>query len=122
MHSVRFLQALLGLVVLSATAVATVVAFHDHSTLIRIAYVAGTALAITSAAYSYVHMLQTPRITGEKLAEQGLDDERLVWISSDLFDDAQKAAKHGELRRQTFERLIRQGLSGGDPEHPHHPR
>lgn len=111
-HSVRLLQALLGAVVIGATSAAAVVAFHDHSTLIRVAYVAGTALAIGSAGYSYLHMLRTPRITGEKLAEQGLDDERLIWISSDLFDNAQKAARSGELQRQTFERLIRQGLSG----------
>jgi hypothetical protein len=113
-HSVRFLQGLLGLVVLGAMTVATVIAFQDHSTLIRAAYVAGTTIAIASAGYSYVHMVRTPRITGEKLAEQGLDDERLVWISSDLFDEAQEAATGGELQRQTFERLIRRGLSSTD--------
>lgn len=113
-RSVRFLQGLLGCIVLGATIFATVVAFDDHSTLIRMAYISGTALTIASAGYSYVHMLRTPHITGEKLAEQGLDDERLIWISSDLFDEAQKAAMRGELRRQTFERLIRLGLSSRD--------
>jgi hypothetical protein len=94
--------------------VATVVAFHDHNTLVRISYVLGTILAVISALYSYIHMLRTPAFTKEKLAEQGLDDERLVWISSDLFDKAQKAAKKGELQRQTIERLIRLGLSNHD--------
>lgn len=109
-RSVRFLQALLGVIVIGALAVATVVAFQDHSTLIRVGFVGGTLLAVLSAAYSYVHMLNTPRIAGEKLAEQGLDDERLVWISSGLFDEARKVAKPDELERQTFERLIRLGL------------
>ncbi len=111
LRSVRFLQGLLVAVVLGATAVATVVAFQDHSALIRVAYVSGTVLAIASALYSYVHMLRTPTIAAKKLAEQGLDDDRLIWISSDLFDEAQRAGKNGELERQTFERLIRLGLS-----------
>jgi hypothetical protein len=110
-RSVRFLQALLGAVVLGALAVATVIAFRDHSTVVRVAYLSGTLLAILSFAYSYLHMLRTPRITGEKLAEQGLDDERLVWISSGLFDEVKKAAGANEFERQTFERLIRGGLS-----------
>jgi hypothetical protein len=110
-RSIRFLQGLLAAVVLGAMAVATVVAFRDHSALIRIAYVSGTILAIASALYSYVHVLRTPTIAAKKLAEQGLDDERLIWVSSDLFDEAQKAGANGELERQTFERLIRVGIS-----------
>ncbi len=113
-RSIRLLQGLLGAVVLGATAVATVVAFHDHSTLVRIAYVSGTILAAISALYSYIHMLRTPAFTEEKLAEQGLDDEHLIWVSSGLFSEAQKAAKKGELQRQTIERLIRLGLSNRD--------
>lgn len=109
-NSVRLLQGLLGAVVIGAAVVATVVAFED-STLIRVAYLTGTALAIASAVYSYVHMLVTPKITEEKLDQQGLDDRRLVWIASDLFDEARKAAIGNEIERQTFERLIRQGLS-----------
>ncbi len=108
-NSMRFLQVLLGVVVLGATAVATVVAFNDD-TLIRVAYVAGTVLAAASALYSYMHMLLTPRIAGEKLDQQGLEDKRLVWISGDLFAEGQKASKGGEVEHQTFERLIRQGL------------
>jgi hypothetical protein len=110
-HSVRLLQGLLGAVVLGATAMATIVAFNDHSTLVPISYVTGTSLAIVSAGYSFFHMRRSARVTDEKLAEQGLDDERLVWISADLFDEARRAAKRGELERQTFERLIRTGLS-----------
>jgi hypothetical protein len=109
--SVRFLQTLLGLVVLGATVVATIVAFQDHSALIRVGYVAGTLLAMLSALYSYVHMLRTPRIAAEKLAEQGLDDRRLVWISSALYEEATAASLHGELDRQTFERLLRAGVA-----------
>ncbi|HET9591943.1 MAG TPA: hypothetical protein VFP17_03415, partial [Solirubrobacterales bacterium] len=60
--------------------------------------------------YSYLQMLTTPRVAGEKLAEQGLDDERLVWIPTDLFDEARDAADPDEFERQTFERLIRAGL------------
>lgn len=93
---------------------ATVVAFHDHSTLVRIAYVSGTIAAVISALYSYIHMLRTPGLTEEKLAEQGLDDEHLIWVSSDLFNKTQEAAKKGELHRQTIERLIRLGLSNRD--------
>lgn len=52
---------------------ATAVVFHDHSTLIRIAYVSGTILSIISALYSYIHMLRTPAFVKEKLAELGLD-------------------------------------------------
>jgi hypothetical protein len=110
-NSVRLLQGLLGSVVIGATVVATVVAFRDHSTLIRVAFVLGTALAIASAIYSYLHMLRTPKITSEKLAEQGLDDKHLIWIPADLFEEARKTATSGELERQTFERLIRLGLS-----------
>jgi hypothetical protein len=110
-RSVRFLQGLLLAVVIGATVVATVIAFRDHSALIRIAYVSATVLAIASAVYSYVHMLRTPSIAAEKLVKQGLDDERLIWVSSDLFDEARKAGQNGELERQTFERLIRLGLS-----------
>lgn len=109
-NSMRFLQGLLGAVVIGAAVVATVVALED-STLILVAYLVGTALAIASAVYSYAHMLLTPKITAKKLDEQGLDDRHLVWVSADLFDEAQKAAKGGEMERQTFERLIRQGLS-----------
>ncbi len=116
-NSIRLLQGLLGAVVLGATAVATVVAFQDHSDLIRVAFLFGTSVAIASALYSYVHMLRTPTICAEKLAEQGLDDERLVWLSSALFDEALAAADRGELQRQTFERLIRLGLSRADSSH-----
>jgi hypothetical protein len=110
-NSVRLLQGLLGAIVLGATGVAVVVAFRDHSTLVRVAFVIGTAVAIASAVYSYLHMLRTPPVCAEKLAEQGLDDERLVWIPSALFDQALEAAEKGELERQTFERLIRKGMS-----------
>lgn len=110
-RSVRYLQGLLGVVVIGATVVASVVAFRDHDALIIVGYVTGTTLAAASATYSYLHMLRTPRIAGEQLAKQGLDDERLIWISSELFEEAQKAAKDGELQREMFERLIRQGLS-----------
>jgi hypothetical protein len=110
-NSIRLLQGLLGAVVIGATAVATVIAFQDHSALIRVAFLLGTAVAIASALYSYVHMLRTPAICAEKLAKQGLDDDRLVWIPSALFDEALEAADKGELQRQTFERLIRLGLS-----------
>ena len=41
-RSVRFLQALLGVVVLGAFAVATAVAFRDHDTLILVGYLCGT--------------------------------------------------------------------------------
>jgi len=109
--SVRFLQTLLGLVVLGATVVATIVAFRDHSALIRVGYIAGTLLAMLSAFYSYVHMLRTPTIAAEKLAEQGLDDRRLVWISSALYEEATAASLHGELDRQAFERLLRAGIA-----------
>ncbi len=110
-RSVRLLQGLLGAVVIGATAVATVIAFQDHSTLVRVGYLAGTVMSIASAGYSYLHMLQTPKITAEKLAEQGLDKDRLVWVSAEVFDIAKKAGRGAELERQTFERLIRQGLS-----------
>ena len=110
-RSVRYLQGLLGVVVLGATVAASVIAFRDHDALISVGYVVGTLLAAASAGYSYLHMLHTPRIAAEKLAKQGLDDERLVWISSALFEEAQEAAKGGELQREMFERLIRQGLS-----------
>lgn len=113
-NSIRLLQGLLGVVVLGATAVATVVAVRDHNALILIAFLLGTAVAMASALFSYVHMLRTPTICAEKLAEQGLDDERLVWISSDLFDEAVDAAERGELQRQTFNRLIRLGLSAAN--------
>jgi hypothetical protein len=113
-NSVRLLQGLLGVIVLAATAVATVVAFDHHSALIPVAYLFGTAVAITSALYSYLHMLRTPSICAEKLAEQGLDEDRLIWVSSALFDEALAAARSGELQRQTFERLIRQGLPKGE--------
>jgi hypothetical protein len=110
-NSVRLLQGLLGVVVIGATAVATVVAYQDHSPLILVAFLMGTAVAIASAFYSYVHMLRTPAICAEKLKEQGLDDERLLWVSSSLFDEALEAADKSELQRQTFERLIRLGLA-----------
>jgi hypothetical protein len=45
------------------------------------------------------------------LVEQGFDDERLIWIPSELFDEARKAARPDEFERQTIERLIRRGLS-----------
>jgi|GEM_PF-4815350 len=109
-NSVRLLQVLLGAVVLGAVVVATVVAFRDN-TLIRVAYVTGTALAAASALYSYVHMLRTAKITRDKLRQKDLEDKRLVWISGDLFAEGQKASKGDEVDRQTFERLIRQGLS-----------
>lgn len=109
-NSVRLLQGLLGAIVLTATAVALVIAFQDHSTWIRVAFLLGTAVAIASALYSYAHMLRTPEICAEKLAEQGLDDKRLVWISSNLYDQAMQSAERDELQRQTFERLIQAGL------------
>jgi len=112
--SVRYLQGLLGAVVIGATIVASVVAMEDHNLLIGVGYAVGTMLALVSAAYSYAHMLRTPQITAEKLAQQGLDDDRLVWISSELFEEAQGAARGEELQRQTFERLIRLGLSKKD--------
>jgi hypothetical protein len=110
-NSIRLLQGLLGVVVLGATGVATVIAFQDHDALIIIGYLLGTVVAMASALYSYLHMLRTPAICAEKLAEQGLDDDRLVWVSSVLFDEVLEAADSGELQRQTFERLIRRGLS-----------
>jgi len=110
-NSIRLLQGLLGAIVLGATAVATVIAFQDHNALITIGYLSGTAVAMASALYSYLHMLRTPAICAEKLAEQGLDDDRLVWISSALFGEALEAADSDELQRQTFERLIRRGLA-----------
>lgn len=110
-HSVRMLQGLLGVVVIGATAVATIVALNDHSALIRVGYVVGTILAMASAGYSFFHMRRSAKVAHEKLAEQGLEDERLVWISANLFNEARRAAKDGEMERQTFERLIRLGLS-----------
>jgi hypothetical protein len=110
-HSVRLLQGLLGTVVVGATALATVVAIEDHAWLVLLGYLGGTILAMASTWLSYRDMLRSEGVAHEKLAEQGLDDERLVWISSALFSEVVKAAERGELERQTFERLIRRALA-----------
>ncbi|HET9593330.1 MAG TPA: hypothetical protein VFP17_10475, partial [Solirubrobacterales bacterium] len=51
-RSVRLLQGLLGLVVLAALIVATVVAVREHDSLILVGYSCGTLLAILSFGYS----------------------------------------------------------------------
>lgn len=110
-RSMRLLQSLLGLTVLAATAGAAIVAIRDHNSLVLVSYVLATALAAASALYSFVHMHRSAEETSIKLAEQGLDDKRMIWIPGDLYRDARETAQSDELERQTFERLIRLGLA-----------
>lgn len=109
-YSVRFLQTILGLIVTGATVFATIVAAQADSTLVTCAYIFATVVAAASAAHSYWHMLSSSKVAREKLDKQGLVDQRLVWIPSELYDQALAVSGSDELERQTFDRLIRLGL------------
>lgn len=109
-RSVRLLQSLLGLVVVGATTVATVVASSERP-LILVGYCAGTALAAGSALYSYIHMLGSAGEAKAILARQGLDDRQGVWLPGGLYDEAMQVKQKDEMERETILRLLRRGLN-----------
>ena len=110
-RSMRMLQSLLGLIVLCATVAAAIVAVNDDDWRILVGFCGATLLAAISALYSFLHMHQSARQTDLKLAEQGLDDERMIWIPGELYREARSQAPGEELERQTFDRLIRSSLN-----------
>jgi hypothetical protein len=109
--SVRMLQSLLGLVALGATAGATIVAIRSADTWILIGYVAGTALALASALFSYVHMLKSPSIADDQLEREELGSEQALWVSPELHEKVLKQVRRGEVPRETAERLLEKALA-----------
>jgi hypothetical protein len=109
-RSMRLLQSLLGVVVIGATAVGTIVAVNNHNTPILLGFVAGTILAAGSAGYSYWHMFISGKATRATLAKQGLDDRNAVWLPARLHSEVMKAKRCSELEQEVLERLIRSGL------------
>jgi hypothetical protein len=110
--SVRVLQGLLALVAAGATAGATVVAVRDGNPWIMRGYLAGTALALFSAVFSYVHMLLSPSITDKQLEMEELGSDQALWVSPGLHREILDQARPGEVPRQTADRLMRKALTG----------
>jgi hypothetical protein len=112
--SVRFLQGLLGCVAVGATAGASVVAARCDNTWILVGFVAGTAVTLASALFSYFHMLKSPSIADEQLALEELGDEQALWVSPELHKQVIEQRRHYEVPRQTAERLLREALATED--------
>jgi hypothetical protein len=110
-HSMRFLQGLIFLIGIAATAAGAIVAIRDHNALILIGFSLATFLAAISCLYSYVHMQKSGDATTEKLAEDGLGDRCGVLLPVNLYREARDTASHGETESETFERLLQAALS-----------
>jgi hypothetical protein len=110
--SVRVLQGLMGATIGGATVFACWVLFQGEPALVVIAFAAVTSLAMLSAGLSYRDMLRSYETAQEALAEQGLGNDRLVWIPAGLYAEALATKAADELERQAFSRLIRAGLRG----------
>ncbi|MDQ3933066.1 MAG: hypothetical protein M3340_00360 [Actinomycetota bacterium] len=67
-RSIRFLQLLVGLLILAVVVVGTVVAFDHQPVGTTVAYCAATAASLVAALVSYTTMLQTPRVATDEIA------------------------------------------------------
>lgn len=108
---VRLLQVLTGLIAVTATVVAVLVAIGS-STLVCLGFVAATGLSAISAIVSYVDITRSAHVAHAHLTRQGLGDERMIWVSNETYEAATAAGEADELDRETFSRLINAGLKG----------
>jgi hypothetical protein len=109
-RSVRVLQGLMGATVGGATIFACWVLFQGAAALVVVAFIVVTSLTMLSAGLSYRDMLRSYEAAQEALADQGLGDDRLVWIPSGLYARALETRGADELDRQAIVRLIEAGL------------
>lgn len=108
---VRFLQAMLVVITVGAMAAGLVIALHSRNVWIQRGYIAGTALALASAAISYVQMYLATRVADAQLKKEGLGDDRAVWVARQLHKEVLGTARIGEVPRETTERLLRRALA-----------
>lgn len=112
--SARFLQSMLIVVAVGATAAASVVAANADNEWLKRGYVVATVLAAASAIFSYVHMLLSGRIADRQLKQEELGNDRPLWVSPDLHNQVMAKRRTGEVPRQTTERLLQEALEAAD--------
>jgi hypothetical protein len=110
-RSMRTFQNLIFAIVLGATIFGCFTAIRDHDLLLTLGFGVATFLAAASCLYSFIQMKQSGDAATKMMAQSGLGDRRGILISSDLYRQALDQASKGEMESQTFERLLKTGLS-----------
>jgi hypothetical protein len=113
-RSMRAFQYLIFAIVSGTTIFGGFTAIRDHDTLITVSFGAATFVAAASCIYSFVQMNKSEDAATEKMTQGGLGDRRGILISVDLYREALDRASKDEMETQTFERLLKTGLSNSE--------
>jgi hypothetical protein len=108
-RSVRFLQAMLGLILFALVIAGAIVAFVKGSAWETVAYLASTSVALIGMGWSFIHMHRSARVTRAAFSGWPTRSD-LVSIPSDLAGQVGRRALPGESLDATVVRLLGRSL------------